>query len=336
MTLTRTWSGSTWSGGILPRLARTLVLWSVAGALLAASAVFAPSIVIAPSAWGEPSEATSLEQVKTSLDEIESDIGRDDITSEALAGLKQKLNAAADALKGKIEELEPRAGEVEERLKQLGPAPAKDAAPETAEVASEREDLTTTFSELDGALKQARLLLLRVDQLSERVAQKRHALYASELFARTASALDPFFWADAFRALSVEFHSARALLETWWNERHDSVLSTLAVLILLGIAAATIAIHRWWFPRLSEWPCDTRAAKGWTALWVFVWLALRTPVASFAALMVLDSLGLLTFRLEQILEGLVVGIAAASFGNGVARGLFAPERPERRLVQEDD
>ena len=160
------------------------------------------------------------------------------------------------------------------------------------------------FSELDGALKQARLLSLRVDQLSERVAQKRHALYASELFARTASALDPFFWADAFRALSVEFHSARALLETWWNERHDSVLSALAVLILLGIAAAPIAIHRWWFPRLSEWPCDTRAAKGWTALWVFVWLALRTPVASF--------------------------------GDGVARGLFAPERPERRLVQEDD
>jgi potassium-dependent mechanosensitive channel len=336
MTLTRTWSGSTWSGGILPRLARTLVLWSVAGALLAASAVFAPSIVIAPSAWGEPSEETSLEQIKTSLDEIEADIGRDDITSEALADLRQKLNAAADALKGKIEELEPRTREVEERLKQLGPAPAKDAAPETAEVASEREDLTATFSELDGALKQARLLSLRVDQLSERVAQKRHALYASELFARTASALDPFFWADAFRALSVEFHSARALLETWWNERHDNVRSILAVLILLGIAAVTIAMHRWWFPRLSEGPCDTRAAKGWTALWVFVWLALRTPVASFAALMVLDSLGLLTFRLEQILEGLVAGIAVASFGNGVARGLFAPERPERRLVQEDD
>ena len=94
MTLTRTWSGSTWSGGILPRLASTLVLWSVAGALLAASAVFAPSIVIAPSASGEPSEETSLEQIKTSLDEIEADIGRDDITSEALADLRQKLNAA--------------------------------------------------------------------------------------------------------------------------------------------------------------------------------------------------------------------------------------------------
>jgi hypothetical protein len=158
--------------------------------------------------------------------------------------------------------------------------------------------------------------------LSERVAQKRHALYANELFARTASALDPFFWADAFRALSVEFHSARALLETWWNERHDNVRSILAVLILLGIAAVTIAMHRWWFPRLSEGPCDTRAAKGWTALWVFVWLALRTPVASFAALMVLDSLGLLTFGLSRSQTG---GRHCGRPPSATAwRGLFAP------------
>ena len=82
--------------------------------------------------------------------------------------------------------------EMEERLKQLGPPPAKDAPPETPEIANEREELTTSFAELDGALKQARVLSVRMDQLSERISQRRHALYASELFARTASVLDPF------------------------------------------------------------------------------------------------------------------------------------------------
>jgi small-conductance mechanosensitive channel len=72
------------------------------------------------------------------------------------------------------------------------------------------------------------------------------------------------------------------------------------------------------------------------ALWVFLWLAGRTPAASFAILLVWDVFLLLTFRVEQIAEGLVAGIAAAAFGHGVARGLFAPERPERRLVEEDD
>jgi potassium-dependent mechanosensitive channel len=69
---------------------------------------------------------------------------------------------------------------------------------------------------------------------------------------------------------------------------------------------------------------------------VFVWLAARTPLACLAALIVLESLGLLPFRFAQIAQGLLAGIAVAAFGHGVARGLFAPERPERRLVREDN
>jgi small-conductance mechanosensitive channel len=53
-------------------------------------------------------------------------------------------------------------------------------------------------------------------------------------------------------------------------------------------------------------------------------------------LLALTTFGLLTVRLEQIAQGLVAGMAAAAFGHGVARGLLAPEHPQRRLVQEDD
>ena len=132
-------------------------------------------------AWAEPAEEPSLESIKTTLDEIEEAVGRDDVTQETLVELRQKLNATADTLRGKIDELEPRVNEAEERLKQLGPAPAKDAPPESQEIADQRKELTESFSELDGALKQARVLSVRIEQLSERVSQKRHALYANEL-----------------------------------------------------------------------------------------------------------------------------------------------------------
>jgi hypothetical protein len=69
---------------------------------------------------------------------------------------------------------------------------------------------------------------------------------------------------------------------------------------------------------------------------VFAWFAIRMPLAGFAALLALTTFGLLTVRLEQIAQGIVAGMAAAAFGHGVARGLLAPEHPQRRLVQEDD
>jgi small-conductance mechanosensitive channel len=311
-------------------LIRRLALWGLAAALLLAGAL------VAASAPAEPAEGPSLEQIKTSLDEIEEEAGRDDVTQEALVELRQKLNTAADALRDKIDELEPRVREADERLKQLGPAPAKDAAPESKEIADQREELTKSFSELDGALKQARVLSVRVDQLSERISQKRHALYASELFARTSSALDPLFWSDVVRAVPIELKTAQALLEAWWTDRGNSPRTAIGALIALCIIAVAIGLDRWWFPRLHPGAYGTRSAKAWMALWVFLWLAVRTPAASLAILLVWDVFGLMTFRVEQIAWGLVAGIAAAAFGHGVVRGMFAPERAERRLVAEDD
>ena len=308
---------------------RQFVLWTLAGALLFASAGFDRS------AWAQSSEEPSLEDIKKSLDEIESTVDSEDITGETLAGFRDKLNSATDILRKKIDWLEPRAREAEDRLKELGPAPAKDAPPESAEIASQREELTAQFNDVDGELKQARVLTVRTDQLGDRVAQKRHALYANELFARSASILDPSFWGEVYRALPIELRSIEALLDTW-SERHTRPRWAAAALIIIVIIALAVALTRWWLPRLIGEPSNTRSAKAWAALWVFAWFAIRTPLAAFAALLALTTFGLLTVRLEQIAQGLVAGMAAAAFGHGVARGLLAPEHPHRRLVQEDD
>src|SRR5262249_7583159 len=314
--------------------ARWLARWRLAPALGFAGAPAATSPRGAPA---EPAaEGPSLEEIKTTLDQVEEAAGRDDVSQEALVELRQKLNTTTDALRDKIDDLEPRVREAEERLKQLGPAPAKDAPPESKEIADQREELTKSFSELDGELKQARVLSVRIDQLSERISQKRHALYANELFARTSSALDPLFWSDVLRAVPIEIKSFRALMEAWWNDRGHSPRMALGALIALGIIIVTIALDRWWFPRLHPGAYGTRSAKAWMALWVFLWLAARTTAASLAILLVWNVFGLLTFRVEQIAWGVVAAIGAAAFGRGVARGMFAPERPERRLVGEDD
>ena len=214
----------------VPGVAHHLCLHTLILVLLASSAGLASRAWAQPS-QSESSQATALESIKTSVDEIEAVLGREDTTAEALAQLREKLNAATDALHAGIDELEPKAHEAEERLKQLGPAPAKDAPPESPEIAKERAELTASFSELDGLLKEARVLSVRIDQLSERVAQQRHALYARELFARTASAFDPFFWMDAYRAWPIELRRASALLQAWTDERFNGARAVVAALI---------------------------------------------------------------------------------------------------------
>jgi potassium efflux system protein len=309
---------------------RQFVLWTLAAALLLiASAVFERN------AWAESGEEPSVEEIKKSLDEIEAAVDSEDITAETLAGFRDTLNSSADILRKKIDWLEPRAQEAGDRLKELGPAPAKDAPAESPEIASQRKELTEQFNDVDGELKQARVLTVRTGQLGDRVAQKRHALYANELFARSPSVLDPTFWTDVYRALPIELRSIEALLDAW-SEHHTRPRWAAAALIIIIVIALAFALTRWWLPRLIGEPSNTRSAKAWAALWVFAWFAIRMPLAGFAALLALTTFGLLTVRLEQIAQGIVAGMAAAAFGHGVARGLLAPEHPQRRLVQEDD
>ena len=316
-------------GRIQPGLWRQFVLWTLTAALLLATVGFERK------AWAEAGEEPSIEELKKSLDEIEAATDSEDITAETLAGFRDKLNSATDILRKKIDWLEPRAKEAEDRLKELGPAPAKDAPAESTEIAGQRKELTDEFNDIDGELKQARVLTVKTDQLGDRVAQKRHALYANELFARSASILDPSFWTEVYRALPIELRSIEALVDAW-SEHHTRPRWAGAALIIVIIIAIVVVLTRWWLPRLIGEPSNTRSAKAWAALWVFIWFAIRTPLAGFAALLALTTFGLLTVRLEQIAQGVVAGMAAAAFGHGVARGLLAPEHPHRRLVQEDD
>ena len=316
-------------GRIQPGLWRQFVLWTLTAALLLATVGFERK------AWAEAGEEPSIEELKKSLDEIEAATDSEDNTAETLAGFRDKLNSATDILRKKIDWLEPRAKEAEDRLKELGPAPAKDAPAESTEIAGQRKELTDEFNDIDGELKQARVLTVKTDQLGDRVAQKRHALYANELFARSASILDPSFWTEVYRALPIELRSIEALVDAW-SEHHTRPRWAGAALIIVIIIAIVVVLTRWWLPRLIGEPSNTRSAKAWAALWVFIWFAIRTPLAGFAALLALTTFGLLTVRLEQIAQGVVAGMAAAAFGHGVARGLLAPEHPHRRLVQEDD
>jgi small-conductance mechanosensitive channel len=312
------------------------VLVFAQGFCIGAALIFCALVAEMSPGWAQAPDQPSLQSIKATVEEIEQAVGREDVTSEALAESRQKLNAAADALRAKIEELEPRLNEVEERLKQLGPAPEKDEPAEPPEIAKQRAELTTALAEVEGALKQARVLLVHIDQLSERVAQKRHLLYARELFARNASALDPFFWMQVFRACPVEIYRGTALLESWRAQQNEPARIAVSLIALLGLAlAATTGTWRW-HARSRALAEVSSATKAWSALRVFVFFALRTPLTFLAGLLVLHELGVLNFRLEQIAQGIVAGVAVACFGHAVARALFAVDRPQTRLVHEDD
>jgi small-conductance mechanosensitive channel len=316
-------------------VAAALAACIAVGPALAQQASAAPQSS-SPSAPLPPTPLSTLDPIRLSLDQIEQAVGREGMTDSALMQTRASLEPLRDDLRAATDTFQNRFNDVDIRLKQLGDAPKDGAPPEEPTIAAERVRLQQRHAELDGALKQTRLLMLRADDLADRITERRRSLFTRELFARTSSVLDPAFLTQAAKAVPDELRSVVLLGQSWWSfarENGGTAGMTAAALVLIGLAIAAILLGRWLKAKdLRPAVLGTRFAKSFFALMTLVRIALVAPGAVAAVVVVLDGFGLLPARLTEIALGLIAATAIGSVGRGVAIALFAPQEPDRRLI----
>lgn len=313
----------------------TLALFAAA-ALLLATAGAVPAQAPKP----EQETAASLEPQKLALDQLESTLQREGLSDETLKEVRGSLEPVRGDLREAAETLERRLADIDTRLKQVGDAPAAGAPPEEPALAAERVRLTQRRAALDGGLKQARLLILRADDLAERIIERRRALFTRELLGRSSSALDPSFWIQAAQAAPSDLRGLSFLGQSWWGY----ALATggvgglsAALLTLLALGGLAVAAARWLRGRnLRPAVSGTRFPKSFHALMSLLRIALTMPAIVAIAVLVLDGFSLIPPRIMEMALGLIAAVAVASFGRGVATGLFAPSDARQRLLDVTD
>jgi potassium efflux system protein len=303
------------------------------------AAVVAATILLA-SAYAQTTTevAASLEPLKLSLDVIEQS-AKDAHGDQAYAELSRRLTPLREELRGKIATLEPRLAQVDTRLKQLGDPPAANAPPEDPAVAAERTRLVAERSEVDGTLKQAKLLTLRVEQLGDHINELRRTALTDRLLARSAGLFDPAFWRDAASHARSQIAAIDGLLRDWWSfaREHAGFAGLIAVSVGLALlAAAAVALAAWWRRWIAGLPRQTRFGRAAVALISIVSHSLAAPAVVVAAVLALEDVGLLSPLMVETSVGFAGAVAIASFGRAVAVGFFAPGEPDRRLVAFSD
>jgi small-conductance mechanosensitive channel len=309
-----------------------------AGRVFAVIAALFCVLVAAGRAQTNAEITAALEPVKISLDLIEGAVP-DARGDQALGDLASRIAPLRDELRQKIETLEKRLAPVQARLKELGVPPPPNAPPEDPALAAERARVTAEQRELDAALKQARLLALRADQLAAHISDLRRNLVAGRLFTRSAGLFDPAFWREAADGVPGEIAAIRELLRSSWVIARDKIgLAGIAAaaLILAGVAAAAAMLVRAWRRRLLARSAETRFGRALKALIVLLSGTLFAPALVIVVVLALGSLGVLSGGLSRIGYGIAAALAVACFGRAAALALFAPDEPGRRLIGRGD
>ncbi|WP_245261587.1 DUF3772 domain-containing protein [Ancylobacter sp. FA202] len=286
-----------------------------------------------------------LEGQRAIVDGVEAALGRDGLRSIDLDDLRNRLDPVRTDLTAGIALLEPLLANLNHRVKEIGAKPAEDAPPEDASITSERDALTARATELDGVLKQAKLLKVRADQLSDRITSRRRALFTDTLLARSYSIFDPSLWLQAAAAVPVELRGINYLLSDWAayaNARMPFLgqvavaFGALAIVALIFLARSILArpLHRAELGAEGETLSRLRAC-GLSALVAILRMA-AAPLAATAVLALLNSFDLLPPRVNEIAQGILLAITIIAIGVGLLDGALAPREPQRRVVPLSD
>jgi small-conductance mechanosensitive channel len=281
--------------------------------------------------------SATLSKAASSLGDVEKALQHLSEMEGDLAGLRAKVEEVLEETTETADTLRPQLAAVRSQIEKLGPAPAKDAPPEAAEVAAERARLSALAAAYDGAIKTCELTWVRARQTIERITELRHALFAKNLMERLPSPLTPGTWREiAARAASVHYQFT-AWGTHWWSMAREKQ-STLA--LLLGGTAVLFVVLRLAFRKATnrrglrrEPPLPTFFERAVSAFWVAALRILPVLIAGFVFYIGLDAIDLVQPNpwgrlVPTALKGVIVFAAISA----LVRAVLAPSAPQWRLV----
>lgn len=211
-------------------------------------------LLTCPPALAQPGEesapvATQLEHLKTALGIIEQGLERVPLTSQGIAGLRQQVDFVTDRALALRAEAARKAKEQSRLLDALGTAPAEGEAPESPQIAEERERLQAAVAEYQGQVKSANVLLARANTLRERLIREEFGVLARVLVQKTPSPLAPELIATAVSEVAPHLAHFRERLAEWWatveftEKRFDNLVWWLVMLVV--VVSVVVPGRKW-------------------------------------------------------------------------------------------
>ncbi len=276
----------------------------------------------------------SLAAWTASLDRIENGLANDGVRARALDFYRNELVAIREAAQKFADEIRPRVEAAQAQLESLGPPPGDNQPPEAEAVARQRETLTATLSSLSGALRSAEATILRASQLTAKIQDIRRRNFTQRLFERVPGLFTLEVWQHAPAGTAQAFATGYDIIKTWLSKL-DSLwdvvqLAILALLLWAGLQhLSQLSVHRFREWRQSEPPPFWKRAS--SAAWVVLARTLATPAAGLFFFYSLRLNGLLTPRIDALLQILLLAIIIVSAVNALATTIFAVNRPQWRI-----
>ncbi|VTZ49583.1 MscS Mechanosensitive ion channel [Methylocella tundrae] len=281
--------------------------------------------------------ADTLDKANAALNNISTGLERHNQSDSDLAGARQQIGPIADSVNTVTERITPRIAEIKARLDQLGAPPDDKSPPENPAVTEERTAQQQSFSNADELLKRAKLLSVRAEQMKTDISARRRALFTRSLFQRSTSIANAKLWTDVWREAPGNIEDIGSLFSDWASRISARFDGWRLAAFWLGLAAVFLAyiplavLAKRVLARSSAVEKPGRLLKILGAWWIALVIAVPPVALTYIVVFGLDAADLTTLRLQAVFEAIGSGVLRIAVAAGIARGLFAPTRPNWRV-----
>jgi small-conductance mechanosensitive channel len=284
-----------------------------------------------------------IDTLKADIDRISAALQQQELTDKTL----DTYRSTADQIKAKADAVvtgqTPDLDAANARLKQLGPAPtavAGEPAPiESDAVKQERDAQSKAIAQIEGVIKQAKLVSLEADEVVKTISNRRRTRFAETLTERTRSILDPNLWVEASAGIPTFLFAFEYLVSDWiglvtahGGEAAIAFVSVLAAILLIII----LPLRRRLFRLVSRDEATEHPAKLRRIAAAAGVAAIQVGAPSIGLLSLFLALQALDLSRDLTDQALLIFIEAIALGNavyGLAIAILAPGKPQWRLVE---
>jgi small-conductance mechanosensitive channel len=310
--------------------------------LLALSALAFPALAQGPSPNGSPiirEQRAVMDGLRQRTDQLEKQIAANSEDDSHLVDIRLQLEETERQLLQSSVAFRPRLTEINNRLDQLGPAPAEGQPPEQDLVARERQALLAEKAEINAALGFAEDQSIRINALITRITEMRRDLFSRLLTRRydigTALAGEV---AEAARNEATDLYRT---VSSWVRFVVQFKLRSVLFATFFALLAAAILLigGRRLFGRLFEADGNVESPSYLSRLSVAFWSTL-VPTAALAVFLtttylLYDYFAVLRGDIGTMMTSLFIVIGLVFFVHRLGRSVLSPRLPNWRLIAVD-
>ncbi len=297
-----------------------------------------------------PKPIPVITEITQQLNDIEEALKVNSLSPKQLQQLRKRLVSARAEADKELKRLTPMLQDAQARFEALKPGdeneskekqPSRKGGKNNEQIKTltiQRDKISLELASLHSSIKLVNSLLVRADQLNNRISEAKEKHLATQLLEHSRSLFSPQLWLEGLQGIKPMWQTTRHVFAAWWHTLSQK--EAFEIWQVIGVTLIFCGLILWPF-RLILFSFLTRFSKSETptalqkSLYAVMLLFCYTaiPVALvWGTVVICDSSGMFPDRIAKLSNSLVQIVFFTSFGYALFKAILSPKRTAFRLV----